>query len=289
MATLRSFKLALLQMLVEGGAKAANLQRAGTLIKQAAGQGAQVVLLPETMDLGWTHPSARDHAEGIPDGTSCLALRQAAKENKVYVCAGLVERDGERVYNAAVLIDPRGEILAVYRKLNELGIGHGCYAQGDRLAVVPTPLGTFGVMICSDGYARDNVITQSLGYMGADVILSPCAWAVPSTHDNQAVPFGEVWRRAYKPRAREFQMWIAAVSNVGWITDGPWKGRKCVGCSMVVNPEGREVLMGPYGVDAETILYVDVKPADRPARGCRWRVHWGEREEPEGATSRFDE
>jgi hypothetical protein len=76
------------------------------------------------------------------------------------------------------------------------------------------------------------------------------------------------------PVAQAFSLWIIGVSNVGWITAGPWAGRKCIGCSLVVGPDGREVLQGPYGVEAETILSVDVTPVPRPARGCGWTEHW---------------
>ena len=94
--------------------------------------------------------------------------------------------------------------------------------------------------------------------MGADLILSPCAWAVPADHDNRKEPYGQLWRDNYGPVARDFRLWIAGASNVGWITAGPWQGRKCIGCSLVVDPSGKPVLEGPYGPDAETILNVDI-------------------------------
>lgn len=269
------FRLALIQMLVVAGEKARNLRHAEELIAQAASGGAQVVLLPECMDLGWTDVSAKPHASPIPDGDVCRALCESARRHRVYVCSGLTERDGERVYNAAVLIDPQGQVLLKHRKLNELDIGHGFYDQGDRLNVCHTELGTFGVMICADATAKDRVLTRSLGYMGADVILSPSAWAVPARHDNAKEPYGQLWRDAYRPVASEFSIWIASASNVGWMTGGPWKGWKCIGCSMAVGPEGQEVVNGPYGAEAETLLYVDVTPVPRPARGTGWHEHWG--------------
>ena len=147
------FRLALAQMLVEGGRREANLDRAVERIETAAAAGAQVVLLPETLTLGWMHPSALTDAEEIPYGPSCAKLREAATRNRVYVCAGLVERDGDQVFNSAVFIAPNGELVLHHRKLNELEIGQGCYAQGDRLGVARTPLGTIGVMICADAFA----------------------------------------------------------------------------------------------------------------------------------------
>jgi predicted amidohydrolase len=268
------FKLALIQMQVEGGRKAENLRRAADFIARAADQGAQVVVLPEAMTLGWTHPSARVEADAVPTGESCTFLKAAAVRHSVYVCAGLVEKAGAQIFNAAVLINPQGEVLLHHRKLNELEIGHSCYALGDRLSVVLTPLGTFGVMICADAFARGQVVSRTLGLMGADIILSPSAWAVPAEHDNEKEPYGQLWLDNYGPVARDFRLWIAGVSNVGWLTAGPWAGRKCIGCSLIVNPDGQPVLRGPYGERAEKILCLDIQLAPRPAQGEGWERLW---------------
>src|SRR6266511_2175613 len=98
-------------MLVEGGRKGANLNRALDRINEADAQGAQVVVFPEAMTLVWTDSSARTEADEIPNGPGCRTLCDAARRNRVYVCAGLVERAGESVFNAAVLIDPKGEVI----------------------------------------------------------------------------------------------------------------------------------------------------------------------------------
>jgi predicted amidohydrolase len=270
----RCFKLAMAQMLVEGGRKASNLRRAVEHIGAAAANGAQVVVLPEALNLGWTHSSAATEADEIPSGFSCSKLREAAQQNKIFVCAGLVDCAGEHRFNSAVLIDPQGEVILHHRKLNELEIGHEFYTQGDRLGVAHTPLGTFGVMICADAFARGQIVSRTLGLMGADIILSPCAWAVPADHDNQNEPYGKLWLDNYCPVARDFRLWIVGVSNVGWLTDGPWKGRQCIGCSLVVRPDGQPVLTGPYGADAETILYVDIRLQPRPTRGEGWKKMW---------------
>ncbi len=264
-------------MRVEGGRKLRNLQRATEMIGQAAGGRAQVVVLPEAMNLGWTHPSAHTDADEIPDGEACEALRRSARVHRVYVCAGLVERDGGKVFNSAVLINSDGEVILHHRKLNELAIAHEDYAPGDRLQVVDTPFGRMGVMICADAFARGQVVSRTLGLMGADIILSPCAWAVAADHDNVKEPYGQLWRDNYGPVARDFRMWIVGVSNVGQLAAGLWAGRKCIGCSLVVGPDGREVLQGPYGEDAETILYADIKLVPRPARGDGWERIWRER------------
>jgi predicted amidohydrolase len=148
------FRLALVQMRVDGGSRNGNIERAVERVAASAAAGAEVVLLPEALDLGWTHPSAQLEAGRIPDGFACAQLSEAARQHSVYVCAGLVERYRQQIFNSAVLIGPDGGLLLHHRKLNELEIGHATYAQGNRLAVSSTPLATFGLMICSDAFVR---------------------------------------------------------------------------------------------------------------------------------------
>lgn len=116
--------------------------------------------------------------------------------------------------------------------------------------------------------------------MGANVILSPCSWAVQADHDNTKEPYGALWKKAYKPVAKNFSVWIAGCSNVGRMNDGPWKGWRGIGCSLVVDPHGEEALFGPYAVDADTILYVEVTPEKRPAQGTNWPSVWRKNSEP---------
>ena len=261
-------------MPVIGGQREENLRCAVQFIAESAEAGAAVVLLPETLDCGWCHESARTDAGAIPDGDACLRLREAARTHRIHVCAGLVERAGDQLFNSAVLISPDGMVLLHHRKLNELAMAHHLYAQGDRLAVAHTPLGTFGLMICADAFARGQVVSRTLGLMGAQIILSPCAWAVPPDHDNARDPYGLLWLENYRPVAKDFQMWIAGASNVGWITGGEWAGHKCIGSSLVISPAGAAVLRGPNGADATAWLSVDVTITPRPARGEGWEKLW---------------
>lgn len=266
----KCFKLALVQMYVEPGNLEKNLSHAEALINEAANGKADVVLLPEVMDLGWTHSSAKTLSSKIPNGKTCSHMSKLAKKYQVYLCFGMVEKEGDVNYNSAVIIDNKGKVLLKHRKLNELDIAHDQYAQGDRLGVCTTPWGTFGLMICADATAKDHVLTRSLGYMSADIILSPSSWAVPPDHDNAKDPYGKTWFDAYKPVAKEFGLWIASASNVGPVTEGPWKNWKCIGCSMVISPQGKETVFGPYGEKAEKILYCDIPSTPRPARGTGW-------------------
>lgn len=258
------FRLAMIQMQVVPGDKASNLDHARRWLHEARRQGADVAVLPEAFTTGWTHPSARELADELPHGETTEALRQTARETGLYLCAGLVERAGGQLFNSAILLNPEGRLLLHHRKINELAIAHDLYGLGDRLEVAQTPLGRFGLMICADGFAPGLALSRSLGLMGAEVILSPCAWAVPADHNPQREPYGALWRESYGPVAREFGLWIAGTSNVGPITAGPWAGRKCIGCSLLVGPNGAVAAQGPYGADAEALIMATVTVAPRP-------------------------
>ncbi len=259
-----TFTLAMAQMLVEGGERDRNLDRACKMIARAAAEGCAAVVLPEALDVGWTHPSARELAEPIP-GPSSDRLASAASDAGLHVVAGLSERDGQRIYNAAVLISPRGEILLKHRKINILDIARDLYAIGDSPSVAETDLGCIAVPICADNFPSSLELGHSLGRMGAQMILSPCAWAMPADHDNQAQPYGEMWRTAYGELARDHDMHVIGVSNVGPITGGPWKGRQCIGCSLAMAPGGEVIAQGRYGVDAEELMFVEVATAEPAA------------------------
>lgn len=160
------FRIALAQMRVDPGDVTNNVRRARTFIGRAAAEGAKVVVLPEAMDCGWTHPSARDLAAPVPGVGTYVGLAAAAREHVVYVCSGLTERRGDRVYNAAVFVSPQGELLLHHRKLNELDIAHDLYEQGNHLGTTRTPLATFGLMICADGFVTGQVVSRALALMG---------------------------------------------------------------------------------------------------------------------------
>jgi predicted amidohydrolase len=267
-ATNMTYRIGMAQMLVVPALPTANLDRAADRIRQAASNDCRLVVLPECLDLGWTDPSARRLAQAIP-GPHSQRLAEAAREAGLFVVAGLVERAGDKLYNAAVLIDPLGQILLVHRKINELDIAHDLYAIGDRIAVAQTELGTLGISICADNYPNSLAIGHVLARMGAQLLLSPSAWAVDADHDNLAKPYGERWRRAYRELGRLYDLPVVGVSSVGWLTDGPWKGRKTIGCSLATNNRGEILAEGPFGESADALIVVDVEPRPLPVKGTR--------------------
>ncbi len=271
-----TFRLAMAQMLVEGGEKQKNLDRAVKRIEEAAKNKAGLILLPEAMDLGWTHSAAKTEAGTIPGGEAFETLTKAAKKNNIYVCAGIIEKDGSRTFNSAVLINRKGELVLKHRKINELDIAHDLYAQGDRINVCETEFGTVGLLICADASSRDYILPRSLGYLGAGLILLPSSWAVPPGYDNVKDPYGGMWSNAFKAVSKEFNLNIAAVSNVGKIVDGPWKDWDCIGNSMFVENGGENISVMPFGLNADKIEYKTVQMVKRPARGTTWHKFWNQ-------------
>jgi len=264
------------QMVVRGGLAAENMAHAAGMIAEAARAGCQAIVLPECLDLGWTHPSARKLAETIP-GKRTRVLADAAGQSGLYVVAGLTERDGPHIYNSAVLISPEGTILLKHRKINVLTIAQDIYSVGNSLGVAETSLGTVAVNICADNFKTSLALAHSQARMGARLLLSPCAWAVDADHDNEKTPYGAEWRDSYSTLARLYGMTVVGVSNVGWIDAGPWKGRKCIGCSLAIGPGGRVIAQGPYGESAEQMIIIDVELADLNVRGTAFARHLGER------------
>jgi predicted amidohydrolase len=243
------------QMRVVGGSPADNLNAAEEMIRRAAKERCDLVVLPECLDLGWTWPRARELASPIP-GPRSDRLAACAKEAGIWVVAGLTERSADRVFNAAVLLSDKGKLLAVHRKINELSIAHHLYDCGDRLLAVRSPFGPLGVTICADNFPDSLALGESLARMGVRTLLSPCAWAVDADDAIAKKPYGDLWLNSYGQLAHRFGMTVVGVSYVGAITAGPWEGRVCIGNSIAVGPGGT-LAVGPYGVHAEELIVVD--------------------------------
>jgi len=270
------FRLAMGQILVEGGKIEENLERAEEMIREASRKNCQVIVLPECLDSGWTHPSARRLAREMPGETSDRLCR-AAKDNKIMIVAGLTELDGNRIYNSAILIDETGKILLKHRKINVLKIAQDLYSIGNMLSIVETRLGNIGVNICADNFSSSLAIGHVLARMGAHFIFSPSSWAVKPDHDNSKQPYGREWKKSYRELCRLYEIAMIGVSNVGWITDGPWKGWKVIGCSLAVGPEGEILAQGPYGPNAESLITVTLQARHRNVKGTQYSQYLKER------------
>jgi predicted amidohydrolase len=251
-------RVGMAQILVRTGAVDENLSRAEAAVARARALDCDVVVLPECLDLGWTNPAARKLATPIP-GPFSDRLAAAARRHAIHLVAGLHERDGERLFNSSVLFDDTGQLLHKHHKINELDIAWDLYTRGDSLALAHTRFGRIAISICADNSPASVSLGHAAGHLGARMILSPCAWAVPADYDPAREPYGwNVWDDSYPVIARRHRMPVIGVSNVGPIEAGPWQGRSCIGSSLAVSGHGTVLVRGPYGANAEALLTVDL-------------------------------
>ena len=148
-----------------------NLERFGEYVREAGEHGADLVCLPEGITVVGTGKNYIDVAEPVP-GPSTEYLGTLAKAHSLYIVAGIYERDGETVYNTAVLIGRDGQLVGKYHKValprEEI---EGGITPGDDFPVFETDFGRVGMMICWDVQFPEPA--RRLGENGAEVIAMP--------------------------------------------------------------------------------------------------------------------
>jgi predicted amidohydrolase len=141
-------------------------------IEQSVPKDAGVILLPEGITVVGTTKSYVEVAEPVPGGPTTKALGEVAKARGAYIVAGIYEREGNAVYNTAVLIDRKGEVAGKYRKVylprEEMERG---LTPGSHFPVFDTDFGTVGLMICYDVFFAEPA--RALANQGASMILMP--------------------------------------------------------------------------------------------------------------------
>lgn len=253
------------QLLVEGGEPERNLDRAKVLVEKAKQRECQIILLPECLDLAWTHPCAKTMAETIP-GPFSDKICDYANENSIYICGGLTERDGKKIYNCAILVDPTGKIILKYRKINVLTCAQEFYSIGNSLSVAETPFGVIGVNICSDNYIDSLEIGHTLARMGAQIILSPSSWTSDHSFTEDQDPYKDKWLKPYSILAKLYDIVIVSSTSVGYIVGGPYEGKKMVGMSLAVSNQGI-LAQGTYNEIASELILVDIEIQKKKERG----------------------
>jgi predicted amidohydrolase len=257
-------RIGMAQLLVEGGEPERNLQRAEKLIRNAAAQKCELVLLPETLDLAWTHPSAFTDAQPIPGKFSDFFCRLAG-ELKIWLCLGLTELESDKRYNTAILVNDEGKIVYLYRKINLLEVEHPFYETGKSLCVIETPFGNLGVNICSDNYSDSLFNAHMLARMGAQIILSPASWTVDHFLTEETDPYQKKWIKPLSTIAGLYEIPFVSTTSVGYIVGGPYEGKKMVGCSLAVNETGI-LVKGEFNEFAG-----DLKVADIQIPKAKWK------------------
>ncbi|MFW6024721.1 MAG: carbon-nitrogen hydrolase family protein [Candidatus Woesearchaeota archaeon] len=233
-----NIKIAMGQLLVEGGEPWRNFERAKEMIKKASKNNCDLILLPEAIDFAWTHPSLYNEAKPIPGEFSDFFCK-LAKKHDIFICLGLTEKISEdNFYNSALLINREGEILINYHKINLLDVEQPFYDVGNHLKVIDTEFGKIGINICADNYKNSVHIGKTLASMGAQIILSPSAWTVDHSITEIDEPYGEKWIKPLSYVANMYEILIVSTTSVGYIVGGPYEGKKMIGCSLAINKNG---------------------------------------------------
>ena len=248
----------------------ASVAKAVGLIAEAAAQGAQLVVFPETFlslypSYAWAHLPASG-AQGdefwerfwgssvAVDGPAVATLVEACREHDVHVAIGVNEREDDRpgsVYNSLLLLGPDG-LLSRHRKLmptHHERLFHGVGA-GDDLAVTPTPVGRLGGLIC---WENRMPLARWAVYQGG-----PQIWLAPTADDSDG------WLATVRHIAIEAGAYVVSVPQyiprTAFPDDFPWPlpdhevlGR---GGAAIVAPASGDVIGGPL-YDAEGIVVAD--------------------------------
>lgn len=251
----RGFTVACVQFTAVDGEKAATVEKALALVREAGERGARLVVLPEVWTgLGYSTPDAyREIAEPIP-GPTTERVARLARQYGMYVTGSIYEDAGQVCHNTCTLIDPKGEVIGKYRKTHLFdapqrtdikgGIRESDKVRaGDELPVFATELGPIGLSVCSD--LRFPEIYRELALKGARLIVCASAFLSPR-YDH--------WEFFLRARAAENQVWVAASGQYG---TEPKSGIAFVGRSMVVDPWGTVTATAS---DAETCLTAAIDP-----------------------------
>jgi deaminated glutathione amidase len=230
----------------------ANLASAERHVRAAAADGAELVVLPERLDI---RGGAADYAAGAEplDGRPVTWARNLAGELGIDLVAGSVaeRREGrERVSNTSVHAGPDGEIRAVYRKIHmfDVEVGGVEYREsdhedpGEEAVLTATTDGVkIGLTVCYD--LRFPELYRLLAVDGARILTVPAAFTVPTTRDH--------WEPLVRARAIENQAFVIAANQIGKHPPNHRSG----GRSLIVDPWGIVLAVAP---DAECVITADL-------------------------------
>lgn len=240
-------KVALIQMDVVLGQPKVNLIKAEELIRKAAYENPDVILLPEMWNTGYDLERIFDIADhqGFPNA---LKIGKLAEELGINNIAGSVaDRKGNKVYNTAYVFNRAGNKVVDYSKVHLFGLmNEGTFLErGDKRVIFELDGVTCGLIICYD--LRFPELVRALALDGAQVIFVPAQWPNPRMHP---------WRILNQARAIENQLYLVAVNRMGL------EGKtEFFGHSMVVNPLG-EVLYEAGEEEEIKVVELDLAQID---------------------------
>jgi predicted amidohydrolase len=158
-----------------------NIRKAVTMIESTE---AEVIVLPELFNTGYlilSKEEAFDLSEPVPGGRTTGVLCAVARKKNAHIVAGLIERQGERLFNAAVIVAPSG-YLGTYRKIHLFNEEKLWFQPGD-LGFPVFDIGSckIGVMVCFDWFFPESM--RAMALRGADLICHPANLVLPFCQD----------------------------------------------------------------------------------------------------------
>jgi predicted amidohydrolase len=236
----RSVKVAVCQILCIDGDREANFRRVEYAMEDAKRGDAQIACFPESVVLGWENPDAHKRAAPIP-GTDSDRIAGLAKKFGMMIAIGLDEKEGDKLYDSAILVDKMGRLLLKHRKINVLPeLMDPPYSTGrpEDIRAVETEFGRIGVMICADTFVQDHV--RRMQALKPDLVLVPYGWAAEV----------EKWPK----HAKELEKLVCRIAGawgcpvvgtdlVGVISQGPWRGRTYGGASVIADDSAKPIVV----------------------------------------------
>jgi len=239
------WKVAGVQMDCKLGEPAANLAAIRAKLIEAADAGAKLVVFTECVLTGYgftDRNAALKVAETIP-GPSTDVIAKECQFRGVWAVFGMLERDGDKLFNSCALVGPAGQIEK-YRKIHLPCVGADRFTDPGDMPICVHDLGglKIGIGICFDGSFPEMARIQTL--LGADLILLPTNWAEKAIKMATLVP---------RTRAFENHVYHLAVNRIG-----DEAGYHYIGHSSACDFNGDYLAYAEH--DREAILYFDVDP-----------------------------
>ena len=230
-------KVAAVQMAMSGN-RDADIATAMRLVRDAAGQGAQIILPPELFE-GHYFCVTQDEAvfasaAPVESHPAVLAARETARKERIFIPCSFFEKDGHHYYNSLAMVDDGGMVMGTYRK-SHIPDGPGYmekfyFRPGNTgFKIWPTRHGTLGVGICWDQWYPETARAMML--MGADLLMFPTAIGA-EPHDED-LDTRRLWVRAMIGHAVSNVVPIVAANRVG--TES---GQTFYGNSFIANHRG---------------------------------------------------
>lgn len=260
----RIVRVACVQMEPEIAVKEKNVAVTVARIKEAAAAGARLIVLPELCNTGYVfrdRDEAMALAEPVPSGPTCDRWSEIAANLDLHLVAGINERDGEDLFNSAVIIGPDG-YLATYRKIHLWDKENLIFKPGNLgFPVVNTPVGNIGTFICYDTWFAESY--RLCAVQGADIICLPTNWVPIPGQDPSREAMANILCMA---SAHTNGVFVAAADRVG-----EERGQSFIGQSLIVNHTGWPI-GGPATYEKEEIIYADCN-LDDARRHRVWNDH----------------